>query len=331
MNKNNGFIVLILVLLLSACATKQVAVQARFPAGYPEAAQLQKISVLDFQGTDGASFANQLTAELKAADLDGQLLFSVISQDVIKAGSSIRSTTGAKNLSAAMKYGRRLGVQGIYYGDVSPMTMNTRSWQEDRTKCLEYKSFMKCKKEQKYKVNCYEQSASYSAQPKLVNIKTGSVVYTESVSSAVANKYCTDKGRQFSREELAAYLRAEVAKKVRRKVAPYNDVFNVQLKDDAKGLSAVAEEKFEGGLAFSEAGQMDRACAIWQELSATVPASNKNISLLYNLGVCAEVVADYDRALELYSKADSMLTAPDKVISGARERALKLKANQSSI
>lgn len=331
MYKITGSISLIAVLFLSACATRQVAVQARFPAAYPDAAQLQKISVLEFQGADGPSFANQLTAELKAANLDGEYIFSVISQDVIKAGSSIRSTAGSKNLAAAMRYGRSLGVQGVYYGDVSPLIVKNRSWQEERTKCLEYKSFMKCKNEQKTRVNCHEQLATYTAQTKLVNIQTGSVVYTESVSSAVTNQYCPDKGRQYSNTELSAHLRADVAKKIRRKVAPYNAVFDVQLKDDTKGLSPTAAEKFNGGIAFSAAGQMDRACAIWQELSATAPESNKNISLLYNLGVCAEVVADYDRALELYSRADSMLTAPDKVISGARDRALRLKTNQSSI
>ena len=321
----------LMVLLLSACATKQVAVQARFPAAYPEAARLQKITVLEFQGADGAAFADQLTTELKAANLDGQPVFSVVSQDVIKAGSSVRSTAGAKNLAAVMRYGRSLGVQGVYYGNVSPMAVQNRSWQEDRTKCLEYKSFMKCKKEQKSKVNCSEQLATYTVQPKLVNIKTGSVAYTESVSSAVKNQFCTDKGRQYSNAELAAYLRTDVAKKVRRKVAPYNATFSVALKNDTKGLPPATVEKFEGGLAFSDAGQMDRACAIWQELSAVYPESNKSISLLYNLGVCAEVVADYDRAIELYSKADSMLSAPDKVISGARDRALRLKTNQNAI
>lgn len=331
MHKFSGFLPVFMFLFLSACASKQVAVQARFPAAYPEAARIQKISVLEFQGPDGMAFSNQLTSELKSANLDGQLIFSVISQDVIRAGSSIRSTAGARNLTAAMSYGRRLGVQGVYYGVVSPMTVQSRSWQEDRTKCLEYKSFLKCKREQKSRVNCYEQLATYTAQPKLVNVQTGSVVYTESVTSAVKNQYCTDKGRQYSNAELAAHLRTDVAKKVRRKVAPYNAIFNVKLKNDTKGLSAPAVEKFNSGLAFSEAGQMDRACAIWQELSAVSPESNNNISLLYNLGVCAEVVADYDRAIELYSRADAMLTTPDQVVSGARERALRLKSGQNSI
>lgn len=326
-----GQIALTAGLLLSACATKQVAVQARFPAAYPSAAELDRISVLDFQGRDGPAFASQLTAELKAANLDGQLIFSVTSQEVIKAGSSIRSTAGAQNLSAAMKYGQSLGVQGVYYGNVNPVTVNSRNWQEERTKCLEYKSFMNCKKEQKTRVTCHEQVATYTVQPSLVDIRTGSIVYTESISSEVKNKYCGDSGRKYSTEELTAYLRADAAKKVRRKVAPYNGAFNVSLKDETDGLSPAAEEKFKGALAFSDAGQMDRACAIWQELSVTSPESNKNISLLYNLGVCAEVVADYDRAIELYSTADSMLTAPDAVISTARDRALKLKTNENSI
>ncbi|MEW8561619.1 MAG: hypothetical protein DBP03_09805 [gamma proteobacterium symbiont of Ctena orbiculata] len=311
------------VLMIMGCATKQVAVQARFPAAYPDATALKRISVLGFKGSDGIGFADQLTAELKAANLDGQLIFAVMSKDMIKG------RTG--DIKTAMSHGRALGVQGVYYGQVDKLNIVSRNWKQERTKCLEYKNFFKCKKSKKIKVTCHEQLATYTAQPKLVNVLTGDIVYTESISSSSKNQYCSDSGRKYSKAEFNALLRKDVAAKVRRRVAPFNGVFNVQLKNDTKGLAGQDKDKFSSGLSFSDAGQMDRACAIWQELSALSRESNNNISLVYNLGVCAEVVADYDRALELYSKADSMLTAPDKLISGAKERALKLKMNDKAI
>ncbi|MEW8506697.1 MAG: hypothetical protein AB2598_08310 [Candidatus Thiodiazotropha sp.] len=314
----------ITVILISGCiSTKQVAVKARFPAAFPDAAALNKISVLGFKGSDGSGFADQLTAELKSANLDGQLIFSVMSKDVIKGGRG--------DLKTAMRHGKALGVQGVYYGQVERINIANKHWQQERSKCLEYKGFLKCKKSKKYKVTCYEQLATYTAQPKLVNVLTGNIVYTESISSTTKNRYCTDSGRKFNRSEFAALLRKDVAAKVRRRVAPFNGVFNVQLKNDTDELVGDAKDKFSSGLSFSDAGQMDRACAIWQELSALDQESNNSVSLIYNLGVCAELVADYDRALELYSKADSMLTAPDKLISGARNRALKLKMNEKAI
>ncbi|MET0069452.1 MAG: hypothetical protein ABW096_05385 [Candidatus Thiodiazotropha sp.] len=324
MSSMRTIILVICLIMISGCiTTKQVAVKARFPAAYPDATALKRISVLGFQGSDGAGFADQLTAELKSANLDGQLIFSVMSKDVIKG------RTG--DIKTAMRHGKSLGVQGVYYGQVDRLTMANRNWQQERTKCLEKKNFFKCKKSQKIKVTCYEQLATYTAQPKLVNVLTGNIVYTESISSSSKNQYCTDTGRKFSNAEFNALLRKDVAAKVRRRVAPFNGVFNVKLKNDTDGLTGEARDKFKSGLSFSDAGQMDRACAIWQELSALSAESNNNISLVYNLGVCAEVVADYDRALELYSKADAMLTAPDKVISAARDRALKLKMNEKAI
>lgn len=318
---------LIAILYIPACATKKVAVQARFPAAHPEATQLKKIIVLDFNGDTGSSFTTQLTSELKTAKLDGQLLFSVMSQDVIK--SHIRSSSN--KLSAIMSYGRKLGIQGIYYGNVTPLEITKRNWQEERVKCTEYKSFLKCKTKKKSKVTCYEQLATYSVQPKLVDIKIGDVVYTENISKNATNKYCTDKGQEFSKADFVSFLQNIVVKKIRRQVAPYNDVFNVQLKADTTGLSPAAEQKFDSAMAFGKAERMDRACAIWQELSVTMSESKNSISLLYNLGVCAEIVADYDRAIDLYSKADSMLLEPDKVIFDAKNRAVNLKNNQKSI
>lgn len=324
-------IMILIMIWLVGCLAKPISVQARFPAMYSDAAQLRNIAVFEFEGRDGSLFSNQLTAELKSANLDGEPYFEVLSADVIKGRSAVRSTVGSRNLTVAMEYGRRLGVQGVYYGAVSPINVNRRNWKEDRTKCLERKNIFQCKKKQEYSVNCYEQIASLTVQPQLVNVQNGSVVYAKNVSSEVKHRYCMQEGHAKSNNELVELTHAEAAKKIRRHVAPYNGVLTVKLKNDGDNLSSSDLEKFKGALAFSNAGQMDRACAIWQEMSAISSISNKSIGLIYNLGVCAEIVANYDRAIELYTKADSMLIAPDRLISEARERAFRMKKNQEAI
>lgn len=45
-----------------------------------------------------------------------------------------------------------------------------------------------------------------------------------------------------------------------------------------------------------------------------------SVTLLYNLGVCAETQGRPEEALALYKQVDKMLTKPDEAVSKALER-----------
>ena len=115
-------------------------------------------------------------------------------------------------------------------------------------------------------------------------------------------------------------------------VAPYNKDIEVALKDKAGTFSKPDGTQFENAVAFANAGRMDRACSTFETLYAG-EANKGNISLLYNMGVCQEVLLPDEpaAALEYYAKADQLLSRPDKLVSDAYVRMKGMVGQSRSI
>jgi curli biogenesis system outer membrane secretion channel CsgG len=180
-----------------------------------------------------------------------------------------------------------------------------------------------------YTVNCYTETALVSAAPQLISVASGSVVYTSTVSGRAETEWCDDRPRTLSEPELMAQARADAVQQIRRHVAPYNDTFTVRLKTGNDGVPEALQAQNAGAVEFGQAGRMDRACAIWQEMDAL--NDHQSAPLLYNMGVCAEVVGDFERATQLYSRADSLLTSPDSLVSEALLRARSMQTGEQAI
>jgi tetratricopeptide (TPR) repeat protein len=178
-------------------------------------------------------------------------------------------------------------------------------------------------------VNCYTETALVSAAPQLISVASGSVVYTSTVSGRAETEWCDDRPRTLSEPELMAQARADAVQQIRRHVAPYNDTFTVRLKTGNDGVPEALQAQNAGAVEFGQAGRMDRACAIWQEMDAL--NDHQSAPLLYNMGVCAEVVGDFERATQLYSRADSLLTSPDSLVSEALLRARSMQTGEQAI
>ena len=71
------------------------------------------------------------------------------------------------------------------------------------------------------------------------------------------------------------------------------------------------------GLKFAESGRLDQACEAFQK---AVLSFKRSPALYHNLGVCAEVSRDFDRALIFFKKADVLSTRPEELIGKALRR-----------
>ncbi len=315
---------------LAACATDGVTVDGRFPARFVDAAEIDRVAVLGFEGRGGDLFASELSATLGSATLDGELLIEVVNRAELLSNAGVRSFRGGDaEIAAALRYGRQAGVEGVYIGEVTSHDATRTSRREQRRECAQWEGFLNCERWREFTVNCYTERAVVSATPRLIGVQTGSVVYTSTVTGRAEEDWCDDRPRTQSQAELLTRARADAATEIRRHVAPFNDTFTVRLMTDEDGVGEAMQAPFAGGVEFGLAGRMDRACAIWQELDAL--NDHQSIALIYNLGVCAEVVGDFERATELYSRADAMLTSPNSMISEALVRARNIQAGERSI
>jgi hypothetical protein len=308
--------------------SSKVDAEVRMPPKSVEAASLRRIAVVSFGGDDGRTFADQLRAELQGAAIDGVSYFTVVNNEALAASAGIGGSS-AQTITRLAGLGSQSGVDAVYYGTAAA-DVNTSSTREEKTRCVEYEGFLNCKREEKYTATCYKLAASYSVTPQVVNVTTGTVAYSQVLAASSEYSYCDDSKPTNNKDAMIAALRADVARQLRKAVAPYNETISLKYKSSAPDLADKAlAQRFKDAAAFAKAKQVDRACAMWRELAPGDETTS--LALLYNLGVCAEVVADYGRAVALFARAEAAQTKPDKDIYEARQRAQAALARERSV
>lgn len=337
-----GFLAATLGLVLIApvaLAQKDVKYDARFRAKYPAVSSVGTIGILGFNGNDGGNFTAALTAQLQGAQIDGSPIFQIKTLDSLNFKTD--TAISKAEVAAAIRLGQKLGVKLVFTGIVSSATLRQAEFYKEETECVESTGFLKpCKRSQTKRTPCQKVTGQYTVSPQAIRVDTGAVVYSEMVSSQGEYSICNgtlqgEPGNLFglfgrkdknalpaisTPEALLDRLRNEAAALIRQQVAPYTRTVSVTMKNKAAGLSKVDAKNFDGGVAFANAGRMDRACSIFETLH--VDPNKANVALLYNLGVCQEVLLPDEpgAALEYYAKADQLLSRPDKLVSAAYVR-----------
>lgn len=326
----------------AADAAKKVRYNARFKAKYTNVVGNGPIGVINFSGSDGDNFAAALTSQLQSANLDGAPIFEVKTLDSMNYRSS--GTISRAEVAAAIRLGQKLRVKTVFTGTVTSVAVNSTNFTREEQVCAESAGFLKCKRYQTNSIPCTKVLGTYAVAPRAINVATGSVMYSEAVSSQGEYTTCNGQvqatgGPSFfglfgsggatpastaaSPDVLLNQLRESAAESIRRHVAPYNLTVEVKLKEKAAGLSKPDNVQFENAVKFASAGRMDRACGMFEALQTD--ANKANVVLLYNLGICQEVLLPDEpaAALAYYSKADQLLSKPDDLIS---EAFLRMKA-----
>ena len=311
-------------LALAACETG-VEVPVSLPAQYQAASDLRTIAVLDFQGRDGGGFADALEATLTSATYNGAAYFNVINRQTMQSKSGA-SGPSDRAVAAAIAYGSQIGVEGVYFGSVIGMDVETTSSQQERSKCVEWDGPFDCERRQNYTTTCYNLNAVYTVSPSLANVRTGSVAYSDTVTGESSGYYCQEDTNKPTRDSLLAEARADVLVQIRNAVAPRNTMARVDLEEQASLGNANDQAEFDGAVAFAKEGRLDRACGTWDFLSDKYPDVYE---VLFNKGVCAEVSGDFAGAFEVYSQLDAALVSPKPKLSEALQRVERqLSANR---
>lgn len=331
-------VAVVCVLAGPAGADKVARYEARMAAKYPAVAAARNVGVLNFNGKDGENFTAALVSALQSATLDGAPQFSVKTMESMNFRSA--DAMSKAEVAAAIRQGQKLDVAVVFTGSTTTVSVTQASFNKQEQVCGGGGiPLLSCKNPRTQNVPCQKVTGQYSVSPRAIRVDTGAVIYSEPVTAKgeyeVCNGQVQDGGNIFDKlpfgkkkeqpaepapttpDALLDKLRRDAAQTVRQQVAPYNRSVTVALKEKAPGLSKGDAAQFAGAMEFAGAGRMDRACSIFATLNTG--ANAQNVPLLYNLGVCQEVLLP-DRpaaALEYYAKADQLLTKPDKLVSDA--------------
>lgn len=274
--------------------------------------------------------------------------------------------TQMSEVAAAVRLGQQLSVSAMYTGEVVGAVISRRNFTQTKSVCQK-KSDGKCEMVQ-VPVACVDTTVNYSVTPRIINVATGRVVYSRTVARSGNYTLCdgkveyqgtladavSDFGKSFTgmfkrtkkknpneaeAEEkeistdaaLLTKVRSDVADAIRYDVSPYNFKVTVEFKQRAPELNKEDQAKFRNASDFAKAKRLDRACSDWEAMNT--PANSGSINLLFNLGVCQEVLVpeDPNSAMSFLAKADSLTTKPDSMINAALERVRKMTDAQTEI
>lgn len=309
----------------------------RFAAEFYKAGQLRTLAILPFAGPDGASFTTALSSELGRAALSGENWFTI---KPTKAGETDPA-----------RVGKAVGAAGVVSGTV----VNAKLVRTERTEAPDKND------KSGAGVQCIRNILQYSVRAQILDVENNTAVYDKTHSAQDGFDVCNGKGQEipvetneglmvnfakkltggpkkeaytveFTEDALYQRVRTVIANKIMADITPYNKPVSVEFKRRAPEMPKPLQQTFESATPFVKAGQLDRACAIWKLMRSEAAAAS-SVSLLYNLGACQEAQKPDDpaAALQLYVKADQLLSKPDKLLSPALKRAQDMLENQQKI
>ncbi|QAR32624.1 hypothetical protein EP073_04135 [Geovibrio thiophilus] len=312
-------ILAVTALLMSGCAPK-ITESVLMPAGAEGISGIRSVAVIQLYGNYGAKITPSVENVLASAEVQGSRYFTVADRQNLNRIMQEQKlqVSGVADEVTAVKLGRLTGVQGIFTGSAE-MSVSTERYTAERSRCSSRDKKGKCTAYVNYTVTCIEKNAEIVFLPKLIDVSTALLAYSDRISSSSTDRTCPDSSiAPASDESLLSAAESGVLNKFRKQIAPYTAGVTFTLMKSDDGIKESEGRKLlKFSLDFAEAGRMDRACEMWLEGSEKYPQSP---AFLHNLGLCSEIKADYDKALELYKRADRLTDEPDKVLGAALSR-----------
>lgn len=299
------FLTILVALTVSACAPT-LGVQGKFSpqSGLPTGSY-RTLTVVPFDGFGGPGVARELEARLASAMFEGRPYFRMVP-----------APPDAVDDAQAAAVGKRLGVDAVLTGTVRSFASN-RPYYEYRDDCAQTDANGKCVRYVRVQINCYEAEADVTVSPRLIDVRTGQIVYAQVKRGSARERNCDGFGGFAAESRLAAIAREDAIRDIRFDLAPFERKLDVELKDSSEGLTPDQKAQFKQGMDFAKAENVARACEIWRGLQAQ---GANTLPLAFNLGVCAEAAGDFAGALKIYENLQRGLAKPDDGVEEALNR-----------
>lgn len=287
---------------LTGCAPT-LGVQGKFsPQSGLAVGAYRTITVVPFLGRGGARVSRDLEARLASATFEGKPYFQIVP-------APPQPVDGDE----AAALGRALGVDAVLTGDVRSLSSN-RPFYEYRDECAETDGKGKCVRYVRVRIDCYDAGADVTVTPRLIDSRSGQIVYSTVKSGSARERQCEDAigGGLSVESRLLDEAREDAIQDIRFDLAPFERKLDVELKESTDGLTPEQKAQFKQGMDFAKGENTARACEIWRGLQ---DQGANTLSLQFNLGVCAEAAGDLDGALKIYENLARTLPKPDDAVT----------------
>ena len=261
---------------LAFCApanAETLKIHGIYPAENSGAAPLSSIAVQQFGGIDGPALSIKISDALRDARIDGQSYFSVGPASVMR------------------------GADAVMTGTVSTDVRTSRSGSKEVSRCVKRDDKRNCVERRKVKVRCEQLNLSVRPTLRLIGPE-GDMIHSENAQSTRQVRFCEGE-RQPSIEPLVEQSLDEIAQRVRFSLAPQQRVENIRILESRSGMARADSRAFKDAIRMTKSDE-GVAC---DAFAALEPSVGEHVSLLFNLGLCAEARGDFTDAGDYYRRA----------------------------
>ena len=274
------------------------------------------VAVLPFER--GGTFSASLESALASARVDDKPYFTVVDRQKLSELTKEMSLgqSGLIDANTAARIGQLTGAKALYVGTVTRETVELASGKDDLGTMM--------KAALRGIQFCYWRTATLSVTPKLVDTQSGRIVYSRSVLATAKSDSCVDD-KLATEGELKQRALNDALKQIVADVTPHYADVKIDFLNVADGIASnTGKEQLDRGMINAGNHRLDKACDIWR---AALSENSNSVSLVFNVGVCAEVGGNFDEALSQYKKADKLYTGagsapndPSVIIGNAMNR-----------
>lgn len=290
-------VALAVALVPGAGLAETLPVSGIYPAANDGAATLNTIAVENFSGESGTALSFAITDVLDNAIVGGEPYFQIVpvSDDLIDA---------------------------VMRGSAGFDTIETELDDREVTKCEKRDKDKKCIKEKITIYECSELEVTFYPHIRLI-ATDGTEIYAKRDSLTASDSSCENDSSVPSARELLDGLIGSFASRVRYDLAPVFRDQQLRIMESRKGLNKADRRLFREAVKLTKS-DIGKSC---QEFAALESANSGHVSVLFNMGLCAEGRGDLVAAEAYYERALQVEPGKDYPILGLKRIADRRRAD----
>lgn len=307
----------------SLVALGAVAVQAEtlpvegiYAAATDAPSRVHTISIAGFAGRGGERVAFAIDSALRGAVIEGEPWFAV-TFSAPQFGDSYRYDRDAD--PATWRGGEEAVMRGIADVEVRDTDSGTKQIEE----CAVRDDRGKCTEKRKVNVPCRARNVTLRPEVRLV-ARGGDLLYAKSDTLTVSRRFCKDENATPSVDSMIEELADRFAAGVRTDVAPQFRSEDIRVLESRSGIVKTDHDAFRTALRLTKS-DVPASC---QAFAALEPNNPRDITVLFNIGLCRESAGDLEAAAQIYETVLSISPRKVEPQQGLERIASRLRAER---
>lgn len=293
----SGFGAACIVALTSMSAHAEVLpVSGIYAAGSDAASAVSTIAVENFGGDEGAALSFAITDRLENVRIEGEPYFQIFPTSGDDVDAILRGSANAEVLETEL---------------------------EDRkvTKCTKKDKDKKCIREKVTFYECTQLSVTLYPRVRLI-AQNGGELYSARESLNRSASFCANDSSIPSAQGMIDSLISQFADEVRADFAPVERFQEFRVLESSKDMDRDAKKAFRAAIKLTKS-DVAASCKAFAALEDTNP---QHVSVLFNIGLCAEGQGDIDAAESFYQRSLAVEPGKDYPTSGISRISSKRRA-----